>query len=135
MHSKPVDIVLCGSGPAARDLFIDARNLARAQRVAHAWSPTHLRLEYADRIVEWMPARTAIVHVRGMQVRDVHVDAGVPADALAPDPPGLLDVIGAVRAAQLADGGRDWTWGDRQTQQAVEGRRGDAPAAAEAQGR
>ena len=126
---KPLDIVLCSNSIVARDLFLDARDLARAERVSIAWSATKHRVEYVDRFVEWVPVTTAAVHLRGKRVRDVHVDRGMPTPLLTED------VIGTVLAAQSANGRRDWTWGDRQTEQTVQRRRGDAPAAAEPNGR
>ena len=116
---KPHDVVLCGSGPAARDLFLDARDRARADRVAIGWTASRYRLEYADRIVEWVPVRSAAVHIRGRNIRNVHVDAGVPAELLTDD------VLAAILPAQLSvDTRHDWTFGDRQVQIAVQRRRG-----------
>lgn len=118
---KPHDVVLCGSGPAARDLFLDARDRARADRVAIGWTASRYRLEYADRIVDWVPVRSAAVHIRGMSIRNIHVDAGVPAELLTDD------VLAAILPAQLSsvDTRHDWTFGDRQVQIAVQRRRGD----------
>ena len=120
---KPLDVVLCANAYTARDLFMDARDLAREQRTAIGWTSHRYGLEYTDRVVEWWPVSAVGREARGRQVHSVHVDAGVPADLLTDD------VVGAVLAAQLpADGRRDWTWGDRQTEQTVQGGRRDTPA-------
>ena len=119
---KPLDIVLCATAYAARDLFLDARDLAREQRAAIGWSAHRYALEYADREVEWWPVSAVRRELPGKRVRNVHVDAGVPADLLT------ADVVGAVLAASSADGRADWTFGDSQTQQAVQSGRGHAPA-------
>lgn len=126
---KPFDVVLAGSLFAARDLFMDARDLAREQRTGIAWTATRLRLEYVDRIVEWVPVRTAPVHLRGLAVRNVHVDAGVPADAITDS------LIETLVMASTPYGRRDWTWGDGKVEQAIQRRRGDNAAATEAHGR
>lgn len=116
---KPHDVVLCGSGPAARDLFLDARDRARADRVAIGWTASRYRLEYADRIVDWIPVRSAAVHTAGMSIRNVHVDAGVPAELLTDD------VIAAILLAQLSvDTRNDWTFRDRQVERVIQRRRG-----------
>lgn len=125
---KPLDVVLCGHAAVARDLFLDARDVA--QQVNHdalSWRIVDYEIEYADRRVRWVPCATAAVHLRGMKIRNVHVDAGVlPGQVIG-------HVMEALVIAQLpAHGWRDWTWGDRQTQQAVEGGgRDDTPAPAQ----
>jgi hypothetical protein len=129
MDDKPLDIVLCGTAFAARDLFLDARDLARADNVGIAWQATRHRIEYVDRVVEWVPISTAHVHLRGKRIRDVHVDRGMPTPLLTPE------IIETVVMCQLTHGRRDWTWGDRQTQNEVQAGRGDAPAPAETHGR
>lgn len=95
MTTKPAHVRVCADVREASTLFLAALESARADgsliRARHA----RFLIETADQTVEWVPARTVAIHLRGRVIRSW--------DVVAHDPPVALtdEALETLRIAEL----------------------------------